>query len=76
MFFILFPVYAGGGFVVTPVNNGQKSLVKHMLAVDWKCWKLYLSPSSARSITVRMLERVAGNPLKNKRITCSIHKLL
>ncbi|KAJ0046656.1 hypothetical protein Pint_06039 [Pistacia integerrima] len=49
-----------GGFVITPVNKGKKSLVKHMLAVDWKYWKLYLSPSSARSITIRMLERVAA----------------
>ncbi|XP_044461274.1 protein ENHANCED DISEASE RESISTANCE 2-like [Mangifera indica] len=49
-----------GGFVVTPVNNGQKSLVKHMLAVDWKFWKLHMSLSSARCITIRMLERVAA----------------
>ncbi|KAJ4720778.1 Protein ENHANCED DISEASE RESISTANCE 2-like [Melia azedarach] len=49
-----------GGFVITPVNQGKQSLVKHMLAVDWKCWRLYLHPSSARSITIRMLERVAA----------------
>lgn len=46
--------------MVTPVNQGKQSLVKHMLAIDWKFWKLYLRPSSARSITIRMLERVAG----------------
>ncbi|KAH9703792.1 DUF1336 domain-containing protein [Citrus sinensis] len=50
----------GGGFVITPSNQGKQSIVKHMLAVDWKYWKLYLRPSSARSITIRMLERVAA----------------
>ncbi|KAJ7970446.1 Protein ENHANCED DISEASE RESISTANCE 2-like [Quillaja saponaria] len=49
-----------GGYVITPVNKGNQSLVKHMLAVDWKFWKLYLRPASARSITIRMLERVAA----------------
>ncbi|KAE7996975.1 hypothetical protein FH972_001651 [Carpinus fangiana] len=49
-----------GGYVITPVNQGKQSLVKHMLAIDWKFWKLYLRPSSARSITIRMLERVAA----------------
>ncbi|XP_020229731.1 protein ENHANCED DISEASE RESISTANCE 2-like isoform X1 [Cajanus cajan] len=49
-----------GGFVVTPVNKGTQSVVRHMLAVDWKLWKLYLRPTSARSITIRMLERVAA----------------
>ncbi|GAY46479.1 hypothetical protein CUMW_097390 [Citrus unshiu] len=49
-----------GGFVITPSNQGKQSIVKHMLAVDWKYWKLYLRPSSARSITIRMLERVAA----------------
>jgi hypothetical protein len=53
-------LFAGGGFVITPVNQGKQSLVKHMLAIDWKFWKLYLRPSSARSITIHMLERVAG----------------
>ncbi|KAK7380615.1 hypothetical protein VNO78_33130 [Psophocarpus tetragonolobus] len=49
-----------GGFVVTPVNQGEQSLVKHMLAIDWKYWKLYLRPSSATSLTIQMLERVAA----------------
>ncbi|KAM7262709.1 hypothetical protein ACFE04_000392 [Oxalis oulophora] len=49
-----------GGYVISPVNQGKQSLVKHMLAIDWKYWKLYLRPSSARSITIRMLERVAA----------------
>ncbi|RDY00520.1 Protein ENHANCED DISEASE RESISTANCE 2-like protein, partial [Mucuna pruriens] len=51
---------AGGGFVVTPVNKGTQSVVRHMLAVDWKFWKLYLRPSSSRTVTIRMLERVAA----------------
>ncbi|XP_050385773.1 protein ENHANCED DISEASE RESISTANCE 2-like [Argentina anserina] len=49
-----------GGYVITPVNHGKQSLVRHMLAIDWKFWKLYLRPSSARSITIRMLERIAA----------------
>ncbi|CAK8573166.1 unnamed protein product [Lathyrus sativus] len=49
-----------GGFVVSPVNKGTQSVVRHMLAIDWRLWKLDLRPSSARSITVRMLERVAA----------------
>ncbi|KAJ8432038.1 hypothetical protein Cgig2_020582 [Carnegiea gigantea] len=50
----------GGGYVITPVNHGKQSVVKHMLAIDWKYWKAYLLSSSARSITIRMLERVAA----------------
>ncbi|KAH9700568.1 Pleckstrin (PH) and lipid-binding START domains-containing protein [Citrus sinensis] len=50
----------GGGYVITPMNHGKKSVVKHMLAIDWKCWRSYLQPSSARSITIRMLGRVAA----------------
>ncbi|XP_022958172.1 protein ENHANCED DISEASE RESISTANCE 2-like [Cucurbita moschata] len=49
-----------GGYVITPVNQGKHALVKHMLAVDWKFWKLYLRPSSARAITIRMLETLAA----------------
>ncbi|XVF23622.1 hypothetical protein REPUB_Repub13aG0055400 [Reevesia pubescens] len=49
-----------GGYIITPVNEGKQSLVKHMLAIDWKFWKLYLRPSAARSLTIRMLERVAA----------------
>ncbi|KAB1199642.1 Protein ENHANCED DISEASE RESISTANCE 2 [Morella rubra] len=50
----------GGGYVITPVNQGKQSLVKHMLAIDWKFWKLYPRLSSGRSITICMLERVAA----------------
>ncbi|CAK7325457.1 unnamed protein product [Dovyalis caffra] len=49
-----------GGYVITPVNQGRESLVKHMLAIDWKFWKVSLRPPSARSITIRMLERLAA----------------
>ncbi|OAY45877.1 protein ENHANCED DISEASE RESISTANCE 2 isoform X2 [Manihot esculenta] len=49
-----------GGYVISPINQGTRSLVKHMLAVDWKTWKSYVHPSSERSITIRMLERVAA----------------
>jgi hypothetical protein len=51
----------GGGYVISPANQGKQSVVKHMLAIDWKFWKSYLQPSSARSITIRMLGRVAGS---------------
>ncbi|KAI4373536.1 hypothetical protein MLD38_011653 [Melastoma candidum] len=50
----------GGGYVISPLNNGRHSAVKHMLAIDWKYWKSYMRPSFGRSITVRMLERVAA----------------
>ncbi|KAL3732047.1 hypothetical protein ACJRO7_028830 [Eucalyptus globulus] len=49
-----------GGYVVSPINQGKQSMVKHMLSIDWKFWKMYLRPSSARSTTIRMLERVAA----------------
>ncbi|GMI83388.1 hypothetical protein like AT2G28320 [Hibiscus trionum] len=49
-----------GGYVITPVNQGEQSIVKHMLAIDWKFWKFYLCPSAGRSLTISMLERVAA----------------
>ncbi|GAV66415.1 PH domain-containing protein/START domain-containing protein/DUF1336 domain-containing protein [Cephalotus follicularis] len=49
-----------GGYVISPVNQGKQSVVKHMLAIDWKFWRSYLQPSSARAITTRMLGRVAA----------------
>ncbi|GMI72542.1 hypothetical protein like AT2G28320 [Hibiscus trionum] len=49
-----------GGYVISPVNNGKQSLVKHMLAVDWKFWKIHLRTSVTRSWTIHMLERVAA----------------
>lgn len=58
-----FDNHSGGGYVITPIDQGQRSLVKHMLAADWKFWKYFLPASSARSVTVRILERVAGDLL-------------
>ncbi|XP_057485475.1 protein ENHANCED DISEASE RESISTANCE 2-like isoform X2 [Actinidia eriantha] len=49
-----------GGYVISPVNQGKESVVKHMLAIDWKFWRSYLRKASARSVTVHMLERVAA----------------
>ncbi|XP_057480703.1 protein ENHANCED DISEASE RESISTANCE 2-like isoform X1 [Actinidia eriantha] len=49
-----------GGYVVSPVNQGKRSVVKHMLAIDWKYWKSYLQTSSSISITIHMLGRVAA----------------
>ncbi|KAK3011600.1 hypothetical protein RJ639_011435 [Escallonia herrerae] len=51
---------SSGGYVVTPLNQGKESVVKHMLAIDWKFWKSYLRKSSARPITIRMLGRIAA----------------
>lgn len=49
-----------GGYVISPVNHGKQSVVKHMLAIDWKFWKSYLFTSSAKNITIQMLGRVAA----------------
>ncbi|PKA55689.1 hypothetical protein AXF42_Ash011981 [Apostasia shenzhenica] len=49
-----------GGYVISPINLGKQSVVKHMLAIDWKFWKSYLFPSSAKQITICMLERIAA----------------
>ncbi|XP_047317928.1 protein ENHANCED DISEASE RESISTANCE 2 isoform X2 [Impatiens glandulifera] len=49
-----------GGYVVSPMNEGKQSVVKHMLAIDWKLWRSYLQRSSAKSITIQMLERIAA----------------
>ncbi|KAK8612268.1 hypothetical protein V6N13_092386 [Hibiscus sabdariffa] len=49
-----------GGYVISPVNNGKQSLVKHMLAIDWKFCKIYLRTPTTRSWTIHMLERVAA----------------
>ncbi|XVF75560.1 hypothetical protein PTKIN_Ptkin13bG0196600 [Pterospermum kingtungense] len=49
-----------GGYVITPIKQGKRSLVKHMLAIDWKFWKSHFCSSAARSVTIRMLDRVAA----------------
>ncbi|KAG6436151.1 hypothetical protein SASPL_101035 [Salvia splendens] len=61
-----------GGYVISPVNQGKHSVVKHMLAIDWKFWKSYLSTSSARSITISMLGRLAAlRELFRTKVDCS-----
>jgi hypothetical protein len=55
--------FVGGGYVISPANMGKQSVVKHMLAMDWKCWRSYLKSSSAYSMTIQMLGRVAGSLL-------------
>ena len=57
---VYFDNHSGGGYAITPIDQGQRSLLKHMLAVDWKIWKCCLPASYARSTTIRILERVAG----------------
>lgn len=72
-----YTILTGGGFVISPMNQGRQSVVKHMLAVDWKSWKSYLQASSARSVTIHMLERVAGklNNPQNKSIHASVSSI-
>lgn len=52
--------YSGGGFVVSPLNQGKECVVKHMLSIDWKLWRTYLPKTPARTMTIRMLGRVSG----------------
>ncbi|CAN4100879.1 unnamed protein product [Withania somnifera] len=49
-----------GGYVISPVNQRKQSVVKHMLAIDWRFWKSYLQTSSSRCITIHMLGRLAA----------------
>lgn len=49
-----------GGYVISPVNQDKQSVVRHMLAIDWKFWRSYLQKSSARCLTIRMLGRLAA----------------
>ncbi|KAB1226253.1 Protein ENHANCED DISEASE RESISTANCE 2 [Morella rubra] len=53
-------LYPGGGYVISPVNQGKQSVVKHMLAIDWKFWRSCVRPSLSRSITIQMLGRIAA----------------
>lgn len=60
--------------MISPIDNGKQSVVKHMLAVDWKSWRSYVKPSLARSITVKMLGRISGScqfSLKKKFLSLS-----
>ena len=49
-----------GGYVITPMPDSKECIIKHMLAVDWKCWKSYVQKESSRDITIRMIMRVAA----------------
>ncbi|KAL3656062.1 hypothetical protein CASFOL_000458 [Castilleja foliolosa] len=49
-----------GGFVITPMKQGKECVVKHMLSIDWRSYKSYLRKASARSLTIRVLGRVAA----------------
>ncbi|CAI9759749.1 unnamed protein product [Fraxinus pennsylvanica] len=52
--------FKSGGFVISPVKQGKKCVVKHMLAVDWRIWKSYVMKASARTVTISFLERVGA----------------
>lgn len=47
--------------MISPSPQGKECIIKHMLAIDWKCWKSYIQKGAARTITTRMLEKIAGN---------------
>ncbi|KAH8933782.1 hypothetical protein BDL97_18G048300 [Sphagnum fallax] len=53
-----------GGYVISPLQPQggfqERSLVKHMLMVDWKDWKAFWVPTRNRDMTLCMLERVAA----------------
>lgn len=55
--------FPGGGFVMSPLNEGKECVVKHMLSIDWKVWRSYLQKTPARSMTIRMLGRVSGTKI-------------
>ncbi|KVI00186.1 hypothetical protein Ccrd_021563 [Cynara cardunculus var. scolymus] len=49
-----------GGYVISPVYQSKQSVVRHMLDIDWKLWNSYLQKSSAQSLSVHMLGRLAA----------------
>lgn len=49
-----------GGYVITPTAQGKECVIRHMLAIDWKCWKSYIQKAASRTITTRMVEKVAA----------------
>ncbi|CAN6479366.1 unnamed protein product [Victoria cruziana] len=50
----------GGGYVISPLNQGKQSVVKHMLSINWKYWKTSMFRSCEVFLTIRMTERVAA----------------
>ncbi|XP_076887154.1 protein ENHANCED DISEASE RESISTANCE 2-like [Bidens hawaiensis] len=49
-----------GGYVISPGNQYKQSVVRHMLAINWKSWRHYTRKSSDRCLTIHMLERLAA----------------
>ncbi|XP_051121559.1 protein ENHANCED DISEASE RESISTANCE 2-like [Andrographis paniculata] len=49
-----------GGYLISPIQQGKQCVIKHMLAIDWKFWKSYLKRSSARFVTIQMLNKIAA----------------
>ncbi|KAI3696951.1 hypothetical protein L6452_29606 [Arctium lappa] len=49
-----------GGYVISPADQRKQSVVRHMLDIDWKLWNSYLQKSSAHSLSVHMLGRLAA----------------
>ncbi|KZV41394.1 hypothetical protein F511_10360 [Dorcoceras hygrometricum] len=49
-----------GGYVISTAKQGKECVIKNMLAMDWRFWKSYIRLTSSRSITIRMLGRVAA----------------
>ncbi|KAK4706760.1 hypothetical protein R3W88_033669 [Solanum pinnatisectum] len=49
-----------GGHVITPTKHDKPSIVKHMIAIDWKLWKPYMKKGATVSMTIRFLERIAA----------------
>lgn len=49
-----------GGYVISPGNQYKQSVVRHMLAIDWKLWRPFVQKSSAQCLTIHMLERLAA----------------
>lgn len=50
----------GGGYVIFPIKRGKKSVVKHMLAIDWKFWRSCFFNSTEKYITINMLGKIAA----------------
>ncbi|KAK4707364.1 hypothetical protein R3W88_033091 [Solanum pinnatisectum] len=49
-----------GGHVMTPTKHDKPSIVKHMIAIDWKLSKPYMKKGAIVSMTIRFLERIAA----------------
>lgn len=57
-------ILPGGGYVIAPLGpegHQSRSLVRHMITADWKVWQTCFQPSSEQDVTLRVLERIAGD---------------